>query len=127
MSDYSPHAVTLYAIIGYMVGGVHFETALGALIGSFFFLTLPSSVKGFKGFFLWIVSLGFGYAVGIPIARGENYPNLAMFTALLGGGLGAAVLTSLVKYVDGGPLPDFLERILNAIPWLNRSRGGKDV
>lgn len=123
MSDYSPHAITVWVVIGYVVGGVHFETALGALLGSFFFLTLPSSVKGWKGFLLWLVSLGFGYFIALPVARDEANEDWAGVIALLGGSLGAAILTALVKYVDGGPLPDFLLRILDAIPWLNKKRG----
>lgn len=123
MSDYSPHAITAWAVVGYVVGGVHFETALGALLGSFFYLTLPSSVKGWKGFLLWLVSLGFGYYVGKPISSNEDYGDWSAFVALLGSSLGAAILTALVKYVDGGPVPDFLLRILDAIPWLNKKRG----
>lgn len=126
-------AVTFLTIAAQAASGLHYHAACGALIGSFFFLTLPSNVQGFKGFLLWIVSIGFGYYSGFFVSTSDYWQSIKAanaaggFVALLMGALGAGILTSIQKYVDGGPMPDFLERILDRVPFLKGKRGQQDA
>lgn len=129
MQDYSSQTATAWFVISFIFGSIHFEPMLGAICGSFFFLAMPSTVRGFRSFGLWLVSVGFGYSASLPFARStEDFErSLAMVVAVVISALGAAILTALLKYIEGGPLPDFLARIFDAIPWLNKKRGASDA
>jgi hypothetical protein len=96
--------------------------AAGALVGSFFFLSLPSTVKGIKAFFLWIASIGAGYFAGYSVSL-FGYEALAAITAFCGGAFGATMLTAIQKYLDGGPMPDFMVRVFDRIPFLQSKKG----
>jgi hypothetical protein len=120
-------AFTLWGLFACFFGGIHPESAFGAIGGSFFFMTLPQTVKGWRSIALWLTSLSMAYGTGIVIARNTEWAAWAFIAAVMVGALGSTLLTAIAKYIDGGPLPDFLERILDAIPFLNKKRGSSDA
>lgn len=119
-------AVGVLSVLGYSVGALHFESAVGAVLGSFFFMSLPSTVLNFKSVFLWITSLGFGYLIGVLFAK-LQWDTFAAIAAFAGGAMGSTILMALQKYLDGGPLPDFIVQILDRVPFLSNKRGKSDV
>lgn len=119
-------AVGFLSAFGYFVGILHFESAVGAVLGSFFFLSLPSTTLSFKSVFLWIASLGFGYLAGF-LASKYAWDNVAAIIAFLMSAMGSTILMALQKYLDGGPLPDFIVQILDRVPFLSNKRGKTDV
>jgi len=128
MSDYGAQvaASTVTVSLAGALGGIHMYAMAGALVGSFFFLSLPSTVKGIKAFFLWIASIGAGYFTGYTVSL-FGYEVVAAISAFGGGAFGATILTALQKYFDGGPMPDFLTRIFDRIPFLQSKRSNGDV
>lgn len=122
MSDNATTAFAAGALsfLGYLIAGLDYESAAGALIGSFFFLSL-GTVKGWKVVLLWFVSIGLGYMFGILAGR-LGWGVAAGLVAFAGAAFGVTIAVALQKYFDGGPLPDFLVRILDRVPFLNAKR-----
>ncbi|ATW62255.1 hypothetical protein Psp6_00002 [Pseudomonas phage Psp6] len=108
----------VYTILMY----THPWAAVGAGFGCVFFLTLPAASTGWKRFKLVVFSYGLGYAAGVFFyGGGPPYSEKAMFVSAGFSALGAVVFTAFYYVVDkNGPLPPWLESILDRIPMFKR-------
>lgn len=97
--------------------------AMGALFGSFFFLATPSpSLSVTQKVLLLMFSLGLGYSAGVAVTVVGGYEKLSMFCAIGVSALGASSFTSLHNYQHGGPVPAWIEFVLDRLPFI-RKRG----
>lgn len=100
----------------------HPWAAVGAGFGCVFFLTLPAASKGWKRIKLVVFSYGLGYAAGVFFyGGGPPYNEKAMFVSAAFSALGAVIFTAFYYVVDrNGPLPPWLESILDRVPMFKR-------
>jgi hypothetical protein len=105
-----------------MAAAIHPWAAAGAAFGCCFFLAAPSATSGWKRLKLGLFSFGIGYAGGVfCYGGGPPWSEKAMLVAAALSALGAVLFTAFYYVIDkSGPLPAWLESILDRIPMLKR-------
>lgn len=126
MTEPSAGWVVALLYLGALAAQLHPGAAMGASFGCVFFMFLPDPTVGGWGFKLFrkscltLVSWGFGYAAGIAVG-GTG----AMFAAVFGGSLAAAVLGALnLMVLNNGDLPAWLSSLIRTV--LRLKTRGKD-
>lgn len=100
--------------------------ATGAAFGCCFFGFSPKSTSNWQRIKLGLFSFGIGYAAGVFLYGGMPWNEKAMFPAAALSALAAVIFTAFYHIVDrNGPLPAWLEGILDRIPILKK-RGDSD-
>lgn len=119
----SPELATVCMILA----AVNPWAATGAAFGCCFFLAAPMATNGWQRFKLMLFSLGIGYGGGVFFyGGGPPWNEKAMMVSAALSALGAVIFTALYYVVDrNGPLPQWLENILDRIPLFKR-RGDND-
>lgn len=104
-------------------------SACGAAVGCAFLIAYPDAVERpvFRKVFGMVFSWGVGYSVGTFVAGLERpWNSLAMFAAIFAAAFAAAIFGALnLMFKNDGPLPNWLERILDRVPFL-KSRNNPD-
>ena len=101
--------------------GLHPVAATGAAFGCCFLLAFPDPDKRpvVRKFCLLMFSWGVGYSLGTATAESPHWSGLAMFVAISGAALAAAVFGVVNLMVrNDGPLPRWLSTILDRVPFL---------
>lgn len=97
--------------------------ATGAIFGALFFLATPSpNLRFFQKMMLMFFGIGLGYAAGIAVTGSGDYEKLSMLVSTLVSALGVSGVTSWHNYQNGGPVPKWIEFILDRLPFV-RKRG----
>lgn len=106
---------------------IHPWAATGAAFGCCFFLAAPGATSGWQRIKLLLFSMGFGYSCGTFLyGGGPPWSEKAMVVSAVASALGAVIMTAFYFIIDkSGPLPSWLENILDRIPMLKR-RGAPD-
>jgi len=100
--------------------------ATGAAFGCCFFVISPRSSTGWQRVKLTLFSFGIGYAAGVFFYGGFPYQEKAMLPAAALSAIAAVLFTAFYHVIDkNGPLPDWLESILDRIP-IFKKRGDSD-
>jgi len=101
--------------------------ATGAAFGCCFFLFAPMITTGWQRLKLIPFSMGMGYAGGVfTYSGGPPWNEKAMLVSAVVSAMAAVTFTAFYFVVDrSGPLPAWLESILDRIPMLKR-RGDSD-
>jgi hypothetical protein len=101
---------------------IHPWAATGAAFGCCFFLAAPMATTGWQRFKLVLFSFGLGYAGGVFwYGGGPPWSEKAMLVAAALSALGAVIFTAFYYVIDkSGPLPAWLESILDRIPLFKR-------
>lgn len=101
--------------------------ATGAAFGCCFFVGSPRSTTGWQRVKLTLFSFGIGYGAGVFwYGGGPPYLEKAMLPAGALSALAAVIFTAFYHVIDkSGPLPAWLESILDRIPMLKK-RGDSD-
>jgi hypothetical protein len=96
--------------------------ATGAAVGCCFFLAAPMATSGWQRVKLVLFSLGIGYAGGVFMySGGPPWNEKAMLVSAALSALGAVIFTAFYYVIDkSGPLPAWLESILDRIPLFKR-------
>ena len=98
--------------------------AMGALFGALFFLATPSpNLSVFRKTLLLFFGLGLGYSAGIGVTAFGDYEKLSMLVSTLVSAVGVSGVTSWHNYQNGGPVPKWIEFILDRLPFTSK-RGG---
>lgn len=110
-----------------LLAATHPYAAIGAAFGCVFFLTVPIAAHGWKRIKLCVSSWGIGYAAGVFFyGEGPPWDEKAMMVATFMSALGAVMFTAFYYVIDkSGPLPPWLESILDRVPMFKR-RGDND-
>ncbi|MNQ62184.1 hypothetical protein D3C85_765190 [compost metagenome] len=105
-----------------ILAATHPWAAIGASAGCCFFLAAPMASHGWKRFKLCVFSWGIGYAGGVFFyGGGPPYSEKAMLVAAALSALGAVIFTAFYYVIDkSGPLPEWLESILDRVPMFKR-------
>ncbi len=106
---------------------IHPWAAVGAAFGCCFFLAAPMVTNLWQRVKLGLFSFGLGYAAGIFwYGEGPPWNEKAMLVSAALSALGAVIFTAFYYVIDkSGPLPAWLESILDRVPMLKR-RSGND-
>lgn len=108
---------------------VHPWAATGAAVGCCFLLFAPMATAGWQRLKLIPFSFGTGYAGAVFFygrVAGQPWNEKAMLVAVALSALSAVTFTAFYYVIDkSGPLPAWLESILDRIPLFKR-RGGSD-
>lgn len=119
-------ATALFCIIA---AAVHPWAATGAAVGCCFLLFAPMATGGWQRLKLIPFSFGMGYAGAVFFygrVAGEPWSEKAMLVAAALSALSSVIFTAFYYVIDkSGPLPAWLESILDRIPLFKR-RGGSD-
>lgn len=101
--------------------------ATGAAFGCCIFLFVPMATNGWQRLKLIPFSMGIGYAGGVFFySGGPPWNEKAMLVSAALSALGAVVFTAFYFVIEkSGPLPAWLESILDRIPMFKK-RGGSD-
>lgn len=96
--------------------------AAGATFGCCFFLAAPMATSGWQRLKLGLFSFGLGYAGGVFFySGGPPWNEKAMLVSSALSALGAVIFTAFYYVIDkSGPLPAWLESILDRIPLFKR-------
>lgn len=114
---------TLLAVLA----ATHPWAASGAIFGCCFFLARPGVTTGWQRVKLGVFSFGLGYAGGVFwYGGGPPWSERAMLVSAVISALAAVTFTAFYYVIDkSGPLPAWLESILDRIPMFKR-RGDQD-
>lgn len=110
---------TLFAI----GAAIHPWAATGAAFGCCFFLAHPGATSSWQRVKLGTFSWGVGYAGGVFWygSNGPPWDERAMLVAAVLAALASVTFTAFYYVIDrSGPLPAWLESILDRIPMLKR-------
>lgn len=105
-----------------VLAAMHPWAATGAAFGCCFFLVSPNATRGLRRLALGAFSWGLGYASGVfAYPKGPPYDPSAMLPAAAVAALAVVVFTAFYSLIErDGPLPAWLESILDRIPVLKR-------
>lgn len=107
---------------------VHPWAATGAAVGCCFLLFAPMATAGWQRLKLIPFSFGTGYACGVfwyGRVPGEHWNEKAMLVSIFFSALAAVIFTAFYYVIDkNGPLPPWLESILDRIPLFKRRSDG---
>lgn len=117
----------LGALICVILFSINPWAATGAAFGCFFFVPSPKSTTGWQRFKLTVFSFGIGLGAGVFwYGGGPPWQEKAMLPAAALSALAAVIFTAFYHVVDrNGPLPEWLQGILDRIPVLKK-RGDSD-
>jgi hypothetical protein len=117
------------AVFWLLLAALHPWAATGAAFGCCFFLASPASTRGWQRVKLGLFSWGIGYAAGVfTYGGGPPYSDKAMLVSAGVSALAAIIFTGLYHVIaTGGPLPPWLESMLDRVPFLKRKGGGDGV
>ena len=131
MNDRSIEALMSYlgwALVSWLQG-LDPVSACGAAVGCAFLIAYPDAVDRpvFRKVFGMVFSWGVGYSIGTAVAGLEKpWSSLDMFAAIFASAFAAAIFGALnLMFKNDGPLPNWLERILDRVPFL-KSRNNPD-
>lgn len=119
MFDQCTRDITLFCAIAM---AIHPWAATGAVVGCCFFLAAPMATSGWQRVKLTAFSFGIGYAGGVFwYGGGPPWSEKAMLISAALSALAAVVFTAFYYIIDkSGPLPSWLESILDRIPFFKR-------
>lgn len=117
--------VTFVVWMGIFMMGVfqalHPQAAMGASFGCFFFLAFPDRGGVGRKILLLVFSWGIGYATGTGVAVSPDWGGYAMASAVVCSALASAVFGVVNLMIrNDGPMPKWLDNVLNRIPFLRR-------
>ncbi len=112
-----------FASICLILAAVNPWAASGAAFGCCFFLFAPMVTTGWQRLKLVPFSWGIGYGGGVFFyGGGPPWNEKAIMVSVALSALGAVIFTALYYVVDrNGPLPVWLENILDRIPLFKRN------
>ena len=112
------------ALLCIIAAAVHPWAATGAAVGCCFLLFAPMATGGWQRLKLIPFSFGMGYAGAVFFygrVAGEPWSEKAMLVAAALSALSAVTFTAFYYVIDkSGPLPAWLESILDRIPLFKR-------
>ncbi len=112
------------ALLCIMAAAVHPWAATGAAVGCCFLLFAPMATGGWQRLKLIPFSFGMGYAGAVFFygrVAGQPWSEKAMLVAAALSALSAVTFTAFYYVIDkSGPLPAWLESILDRIPLFKR-------
>lgn len=110
------------ALLCLIAAAIHPWAATGAAFGCCFFLFAPMATTGWQRLKLLPFSFGIGYAGGVFwYGGGPPWSEKAMLVSAALSALGAIIFTAFYYVIDkNGPLPAWLESILDRIPLFKR-------
>jgi hypothetical protein len=112
-----------FVSICFILAAVNPWAATGAAFGCCFFLAAPMATNGWQRFKLMMFSWGIGYGSGVFFyGGGPPWNEKAMMVSAALSALGAVIFTAFYYVIDkNGPLPSWLENILDRIPLFKRN------
>lgn len=130
MNEPSISAMTTYLgwVLISTLQGLHPGAACGAAFGCFFFLSFPDPDKRpvMRKTALLAFSWGWGYSVGDAVAKSEHWSNWSMVSAVTAAAMAATIFGVInLMVANNGPVPLWLEWIVNRVPFL-KSRNSDD-
>lgn len=120
--------IAIYLLFGALFASLEQGPAMGAVFGAFFFMAMPSpDIPLWRKLLLLCFSWGLGYSAGIAVTSwgdtpGE-YERLSMFCAIAFSALGSGAFSSWHAYQNGGPVPQWIDFLLDRLPFLKTKRG----